>query len=222
MTTSRFDLTDLRLSLMVVDSARAPDPGPGGADAGRVARASLPISHAPHVADALVHLHGDMGCCRPVNSKWRNPRRRSARRRAHSLQHDRDRKGSNLSIEAGRSLAISDRRRIDGVVTGSTGVLVMPVGPYLQALGLEKDDLVQALGLSFTASIIALAAGLASRAAYHVTAVSISAFCLVPALAGMSLGKWIRGRIDPETFRLLFLVGLLFLGSGLILRSAIQ
>ncbi len=48
---------------------------------------------------------------------------------------------------------------ITGVVTGGTGMFVIPAVPYLQALGLSKDDLVQALGLSFTLSTIALAVG---------------------------------------------------------------
>ena len=32
-----------------------------------------------------------------------------------------------------------------GVITGATGVFVLPAVPYLQAIGLEKDDLIQAL-----------------------------------------------------------------------------
>ena len=44
-----------------------------------------------------------------------------------------------------------------GLVTGATGVFVIPAVPYLQSLGLEKDELVQALGLSFTVSTVALA-----------------------------------------------------------------
>ena len=39
-----------------------------------------------------------------------------------------------------------------GLVTGATGVFVIPAVPYLQAIGLEKDELIQALGLSFTVS----------------------------------------------------------------------
>ena len=37
---------------------------------------------------------------------------------------------------------------------------MIPAVPYLQALGLSRDQLVQALGLSFTVSTLALAAGL--------------------------------------------------------------
>ncbi|RMU95125.1 hypothetical protein ALP20_05216, partial [Pseudomonas coronafaciens pv. coronafaciens] len=49
---------------------------------------------------------------------------------------------------------------ITGVIASATGVFVIPVVPYLQALGLERDQLVQALGLSFTVSTAALAVGL--------------------------------------------------------------
>ncbi|WP_053078459.1 sulfite exporter TauE/SafE family protein, partial [Methylobacterium tarhaniae] len=50
---------------------------------------------------------------------------------------------------------------LTGLVTGATGVFVIPAVPYLQALGLDRDQLIQALGLSFTVSTVALAAGLA-------------------------------------------------------------
>ncbi|MCR2730907.1 sulfite exporter TauE/SafE family protein, partial [Salmonella enterica] len=50
---------------------------------------------------------------------------------------------------------------VTGALTGATGVFVIPAVPYLNALGLARDDLVQALGLSFTVSTLALAAGLA-------------------------------------------------------------
>jgi uncharacterized membrane protein YfcA len=39
---------------------------------------------------------------------------------------------------------------ITGLITAATGVFVIPAVPYLQAMGLEKEELVQALGLSFT------------------------------------------------------------------------
>jgi uncharacterized protein len=41
---------------------------------------------------------------------------------------------------------------VTGLVAGGTGVFVMPAVPYLQALGLTKEELIQALGLSFTVS----------------------------------------------------------------------
>jgi uncharacterized membrane protein YfcA len=54
---------------------------------------------------------------------------------------------------------------ITGIITAATGVFVIPAVPYLQALGLSRDELVQALGLSFTVSTLALAGGLLWRGA---------------------------------------------------------
>lgn len=109
-----------------------------------------------------------------------------------------------------------------GVVTGGTGVFVIPAVPYLQSLGLKKDDLIQALGLSFTVSTIALAVGLAWRAAFHLDGMALSSLAIAPALLGMWLGQAVRKRVKPETFRRWFLVCLLLLGMELVLKSVLQ
>ena len=108
---------------------------------------------------------------------------------------------------------------LTGAITGATGVFVIPAVPYLQALGLEKEDLVQALGLSFTFSTLALAAGLATHGAFPIGAAGASALCTAPALIGMLFGQWVRLKVNPSAFRLLFFVGLLLLGGDLVLHS---
>jgi uncharacterized protein len=108
---------------------------------------------------------------------------------------------------------------VTGAITGATGVFVIPAVPYLQALGLDKEDLVQALGLSFTASTLALAAGLASHSAFPIAAAGASALYTAPALIGMLVGQWVRLRVDPATFRLIFFIGLLVLGGDLALHA---
>ncbi|WP_189467888.1 sulfite exporter TauE/SafE family protein [Litchfieldella qijiaojingensis] len=105
-----------------------------------------------------------------------------------------------------------------GAITGATGVFVIPAVPYLQSLRLDRDELVQALGLSFTVSTIALAVGLVLHSAFHVGQMSLSALAIVPALVGMWLGQKIRNRISPGGFRLCFLVFLVVLGLDLALR----
>ncbi|MBL8646195.1 MAG: sulfite exporter TauE/SafE family protein [Sphingosinicella sp.] len=107
---------------------------------------------------------------------------------------------------------------ITGIVTGGTGVFVIPAVPYLQALGFEKDDLVQALGLSFTVSTIALAAGLFWHGAVPKGDMLMSTLAIIPALLGMAAGQIIRARISPPIFRRVFLVGLLLLGLEMALR----
>jgi uncharacterized membrane protein YfcA len=105
-----------------------------------------------------------------------------------------------------------------GLVTAATGVFVIPAVPYLQALALEKEDLIQALGLSFTISTIALAAGLAHDGALHLAIAWNSLLALAPALVGMCLGQWLRLRVRPEVFRICFFCGLLALGAYLIVE----
>jgi uncharacterized membrane protein YfcA len=105
-----------------------------------------------------------------------------------------------------------------GLITGGTGVFVIPAVPYLQALSLKKEDLIQALGLSFTVSTIALAIGLAGGGAFHVESTITSALAAAPALAGMWVGQQVRQRISPTTFRHCFLICLLILGLHLVLR----
>lgn len=107
---------------------------------------------------------------------------------------------------------------VTGLVTGATGVFVIPAVPYLQGLSLEKDDLVQAMGLSFTVSTIALAIGLTGGGAFHMTDLSASALTIIPALAGMWIGTIIRERISAKTFRRGFLSFLALLGLELIIR----
>jgi hypothetical protein len=108
-----------------------------------------------------------------------------------------------------------------GLIAGATGIFTMPAIPYLQAIGLQKDELVQALGLSFTVSTIALAAVLMDGGLLHWTDMGIWSLALVAALAGMALGQIVRARVRAETFRLYFFIGLLVLGAHLAIRAAL-
>lgn len=102
---------------------------------------------------------------------------------------------------------------VTGVITAATGVFVIPAVPYLQALKLDKDALIQAMGISFTVSTVALAAGLWLNGGYTAGAASASLLMLLPALAGMALGQRLRGRLSARTFKLCFMVSLALLGA---------
>ncbi|WP_338662347.1 sulfite exporter TauE/SafE family protein [Pararoseomonas sp. SCSIO 73927] len=106
-----------------------------------------------------------------------------------------------------------------GVVTGATGVSVIPLAPYLGSLGLPRDQMVQALGLSFTVTMVGLASAFGQAGVYSDGLAWASALCLIPAMAGMALGNAARKRISPETFRRWFYFGLLALGAQLIARG---
>ena len=109
-----------------------------------------------------------------------------------------------------------------GLVTAATGVFVIPAVPYLQALGLEKDELVRALGLAFLVATIALGASLGVDGALQGAALLGSVVVVAPALLGMGAGQWLRGRVKPETFKTIFFAGLLLLGIYLALRGAFR
>ena len=106
-----------------------------------------------------------------------------------------------------------------GVIAGGTGVFVIPAGPYYQAIGLSKDELVQMLGLSFIVSVVALALILWRDGVLQLGNATGSALAVLPALAGMAVGQRIRMRASAETFRWYFFVGLLLLGLQQAIRN---
>jgi len=108
---------------------------------------------------------------------------------------------------------------VTGVVTASTGVFVMPAVPYLQSLGLSREQLIQALGLSFTVSTLALALGLAGQDALGGQALGASLLMLAPALLGMLAGQWLRQRISALLFKRCFFIGLAALGVHLLING---
>lgn len=106
---------------------------------------------------------------------------------------------------------------VTGGVTAATGVFVVPAVPYLQALaGLQRDALVQAMGLCFTVSTVALAGGLVLNAGYPSATLALSTWMLLPALLGMALGARIRQRMPAVWFRRCLMAGLLALGTYMV------
>lgn len=107
---------------------------------------------------------------------------------------------------------------ITGVATGATGVFVVPAVPYLGALNIGREELVQALGLSFTCSTLSLAVGLFAHGAFQGAQLGASTLAIVPALMGMWVGQSLKVRISPKRFRQCFLLFLIVLGLELFSR----
>ena len=110
---------------------------------------------------------------------------------------------------------------ITGLITAATGVFVIPAVPYLQAIGFEREDLVQALGLSFTVSTLALAINVTHAGVVGVAVAGPAFAALAMAGLGMALGQALRQRLPPATFRRWFFIGLLVLGIYLVARSVL-
>lgn len=108
---------------------------------------------------------------------------------------------------------------VTGLISAATGVFVIPAVPYLQGIGLEKEELVQALGLSFTVSTLALAVNVGVEGGLQGSLAGNTVVALGLACIGMWIGQAIRLRLSPETFRRWFFAALLLLGLYLVVRS---
>jgi uncharacterized membrane protein YfcA len=108
---------------------------------------------------------------------------------------------------------------VNGLLTGLTGSFVVPAVPYLQSLGLPRDAFVQAMGVLFTVSTVALAVALGAQELFTVELGVLSGLALIPALLGMFAGTWVRGRLTESRFRRVFFLSLLVLGAYIVLRA---
>jgi len=104
----------------------------------------------------------------------------------------------------------------NGVLTGMTGSFVVPGVMFLQAIGLPRDRLIQAMGMLFTVSTLALGAALQQANFITVEHGLLSAGAVLPALAGMALGQRLRARLSEQRFRTVFFIALLVLGTYII------
>jgi uncharacterized protein len=104
----------------------------------------------------------------------------------------------------------------NGVLTGMTGSFVVPGVMFLQAIGLPRDRLIQAMGMLFTVSTLALGAALQQADFITVQHGLLSAGAVLPALAGMVLGQRLRARLSEQRFRTVFFIALLLLGAYIV------
>ena len=107
----------------------------------------------------------------------------------------------------------------NGVLTGMTGSFVVPGVLYLQALGLDRNMLIQAMGMLFTLSTIALAVSLQGGHLLNWELVQMSSAGLVPALIGMVIGQKVRHRLSENQFRRVFFASLLILGAYILINA---
>jgi uncharacterized protein len=104
---------------------------------------------------------------------------------------------------------------VSGAVAGSTGVAAVPFLPYMQSLDMDRHELVQALGIMFLFITGMLAVSLAMHGAYHMANSVAGVAAVAPTMVGVWIGQHARRRLSPETFRRIFIVGMLLVGLHL-------
>jgi len=104
---------------------------------------------------------------------------------------------------------------VSGAVAGSTGVAAVPFLPYMQSLDIDRHDLVQALGIMFLFITGMLAVSLALHGAYDLANSVAGVAAVAPTMVGVWLGQHARRRLSAETFRKIFIFGMLAIGLHL-------
>src|SRR3954465_2232763 len=106
-----------------------------------------------------------------------------------------------------------------GVLNGATGVFVIPTAPYLASLRLDKEELVQSLGINAFVCPLALAAALIVHGQLRMDVAGSWVVAFLFSLAGVCVGQIVRRRAAEQIFRRGFFIGLLALGTYMCLRS---
>jgi uncharacterized membrane protein YfcA len=85
----------------------------------------------------------------------------------------------------------------------------------MQSLEMERNELVQALGLLFICFTIAVSAALLDAGAFTIHSTAGALYATIPTVAGLWLGQKLRQVISAELFRRIFLLVLLGLGLNM-------
>lgn len=107
---------------------------------------------------------------------------------------------------------------VTGMISGATGVFVVPTVPYLTSLRMEPEELVQAIGISAFVCPLALGLALATHGQYRAEVAGGAFLALLPALLGMYLGQKLRRRLAAATFMRWFFAALIGLGGYMFAR----
>ena len=101
---------------------------------------------------------------------------------------------------------------VTGVISGATGVQVVPSMPFMQALGMKRDELIQALGVFFTIATLVQAFNLSAAGILDQSTALPGVIALASSFTGMAIGQTVRTRLEPEAFRRWFLISMIVLG----------
>lgn len=107
-----------------------------------------------------------------------------------------------------------------GFMFGLTGSYMVPGVLYIQALGMRRDEFVQALGIVFITIMVALALFLTRNQLLPADVAIVSTAALVPIALGMLAGQQLRKWFSEEKFRTLLFAALCVAGLYMIARAA--
>ena len=106
-----------------------------------------------------------------------------------------------------------------GVMLGMTGIFSVPSIFYIYGLGLNRDELVQALGIVLNTVTVFLAIALFQMEILYEKQLLLSIGAFFGTACGMLIGQQIRQYISEGLFRKIFLCFLMVLGTYIVTNA---
>ena len=110
---------------------------------------------------------------------------------------------------------------LTGITTGVTSIYTMPFIFLIQSLKLNKEKLIQLMGLSFFLYSLTQFTLFYSFSMINEKVLLFSSVACVPIIFGVISGKYLRKVLSEKAFRLLFNYMLLISGIVIIIKSSI-
>jgi len=109
-----------------------------------------------------------------------------------------------------------------GLMFGMVGNFMVPGVLYIQLLGLTRDRLVQALGMSFVVISVTLLISMSRFELVDRATLIVSAAAMVPGLIGMAIGRRLRRYLNEAQFRVMFFLGLIAAGLYMLIKAQLS
>ena len=111
---------------------------------------------------------------------------------------------------------------INGFFVGITAATPFPGVPYLYALGMPREQLIQSMGIMFLLLGTVLTLSLWQQGILNYTDLLFSAIAIAPSLLGLRVGAKVRVRLSQEAFRKLFFCILIGLAVYIMITTVVQ
>jgi uncharacterized membrane protein YfcA len=108
---------------------------------------------------------------------------------------------------------------LGGPLRGFSAIWGPPLVMYFVMIRLSKEAFIRTTGFIWLAASIPLVGGYLRSGILNAETAPLSALAVVPSLAGLWAGQWLRGRFDQKTFRKVLLIVFFFIGLNLIRRA---
>ncbi|MBM3609355.1 MAG: sulfite exporter TauE/SafE family protein [Alphaproteobacteria bacterium] len=108
---------------------------------------------------------------------------------------------------------------IGGTLGGMSGMFVMPAAPYMQTLGLNREELIQAIAVWFTVAAVVMLVSVGFRGALTPNVLAWTGIACVTSLTGIWFGTKARGMMPEKLFMNVFFTAFLMLGAFIVYKA---